>query len=325
MLAKLRPRSAYDVMAALALFIALATGSAYAANTVFSSDIVNGEVKNDDLAVNAVGSNKIADRSVKNADLSIGASSSNTIADGGVQGIDVKNDTLTGAQIAESALDATPLRSRVAEGGCEGNGADDVMVKVGSVCIDRYENSIWDAPTGGNQITGTIPCNANGQDCTDIYARSVAGVTPRANITYFQAQQALANSGKRLPTNAEWQIAVAGTPDSTDCNVGPGGSVQNTGANASCISNHSANDMVGNLYERVADWDEEAAGCQNWGSGLGDDQTCMGRGEGDAVIRWAGALIRGGSFQSGSDAGPFAVFGFQLQDPSSVVGFRGAR
>ena len=34
MLAKLRPRSAYDVMAALALFIALATGSAYAANRV---------------------------------------------------------------------------------------------------------------------------------------------------------------------------------------------------------------------------------------------------------------------------------------------------
>src|SRR5256885_10575002 len=35
--------------------------------------------------------------------------------------------------------------------------------------------------------------------------------------TYFQAQQALANSGKRLPTNAEWQAAVAGTPHSSAC------------------------------------------------------------------------------------------------------------
>jgi hypothetical protein len=50
MFGKLRPRSAYDVMAALALFVALSTGGAYAANTVFSTDIVDGEVKTPDLA-----------------------------------------------------------------------------------------------------------------------------------------------------------------------------------------------------------------------------------------------------------------------------------
>ncbi|MPZ91072.1 MAG: hypothetical protein GEU68_05495 [Actinobacteria bacterium] len=45
------------------------------------------------------------------------------------------------------------------------------------------------------------PCNDNGQNCKGkIYARSVAGVTPSRYITWFQAQQALANSGKRLPT-----------------------------------------------------------------------------------------------------------------------------
>jgi hypothetical protein len=49
MLAQLRPRSAYDVMAALALFLVIAGGTAYAANTVFSSDIVDGEVKVADL------------------------------------------------------------------------------------------------------------------------------------------------------------------------------------------------------------------------------------------------------------------------------------
>jgi len=50
MLTKLRPQSAYDVMAALALFLVVAGGTAYAANTVFSSDIVDGEVRNPDLA-----------------------------------------------------------------------------------------------------------------------------------------------------------------------------------------------------------------------------------------------------------------------------------
>jgi hypothetical protein len=96
-----------NVVATLALVIAVGGGVAYAANTVFSSDIVNGEVKsvdlgdgevrNPDLAADAVGSAKIADRQVKNADLGLGASSSNTIADGGIQGIDVKDGTITDA------------------------------------------------------------------------------------------------------------------------------------------------------------------------------------------------------------------------------------
>ena len=99
----MRPRPTYsNVVSTLCLFLLLAGGTAYAldgSNTVFSDDIVNGEVKNDDLAANAVGSGKIADQQVKNADLGAGASSSNTIADGGVQGIDVLNNSLTGDDI----------------------------------------------------------------------------------------------------------------------------------------------------------------------------------------------------------------------------------
>jgi endosialidase-like protein len=115
MFSGLRSRlSLAHLLSALALFVALG-GSAYAANTVFSTDIVDGEVKSvdigtgevksldvangvltsDDLAPNSVGSAKITDRQVKNDDLSVGASSSNTIADGGIQGIDVKDGTLT--------------------------------------------------------------------------------------------------------------------------------------------------------------------------------------------------------------------------------------
>ena len=50
MVEKLRPRSAYDYVALLALLVALSTGGAYAANTVFSADIVDGQVKTVDLA-----------------------------------------------------------------------------------------------------------------------------------------------------------------------------------------------------------------------------------------------------------------------------------
>jgi hypothetical protein len=58
-----------NVVATLALIIALGGGVAYAANTVFSSDIVDGEVKVADLATGSVRSSKIANRQVRTADV----------------------------------------------------------------------------------------------------------------------------------------------------------------------------------------------------------------------------------------------------------------
>jgi len=48
------------------------------------------------------------------------------------------------------------------------------MVKVGPLCMDVYEASVWSTPTGGTQygaMFDNYPCNNNGNDCTDkIYA-----------------------------------------------------------------------------------------------------------------------------------------------------------
>jgi hypothetical protein len=76
---RLRPRSAYDVMAAIACFGVLAGGTAYAANTVGSADVIdeslltqdirNGEVKNSDLANNSVGSGRVIDGSLTGGDI----------------------------------------------------------------------------------------------------------------------------------------------------------------------------------------------------------------------------------------------------------------
>lgn len=217
-----------------------------------------------------------------------------------------------------------------AAGGCPTLDPSDEMIQVGGVCIDKYEASIWDAPTGGSQITGAIPCNVNGQDCVGvIYARSVAGVEPRGDLTWFQAQQALANSGKRLPTNAEWQMAAAGTPDDTNCNVSTTGSVANTGAHPGCVSAWGAFDMVGNLWEWVADWGDNAVDdgtCVTfWSFAFGDDISCFGLGEGETNNHLPGALQRGGSFGSGTQAGPFAVSGNAPPSTNFGTGFRGAR
>jgi hypothetical protein len=127
MLAKLRPRSVYDVMAALALFLVVAGGTAYATHElILSSDIVDGEVKTPDIADAAVVTDKLAQGAVttgkvKNNDLTGG-----DIADESLTGLDVvDNDSLKGVEIDESTLGLVPAavlggygRSVGGPGGC---------------------------------------------------------------------------------------------------------------------------------------------------------------------------------------------------------------
>jgi hypothetical protein len=231
----------------------------------------------------------------------------------------------------------------------------------GAGCMDKYEASVWRVPNpttankglvgqiqsgratvaaltaGGATLLGTAsddyePCADSGQNCAnDIYAVSLPNLTPSANITWFQAQQACTNAGKRLPSNVEWQAAVAGTPDpgpdngTTDCNTASTFSVALTGSRSSCVSSRGAFDMVGNLVEWVADWVPRPTTCGTWSPGVSPtgDQQCLA---GAAVTGEPGALLRGGEFGDATNAGPLAVLGslgpsFSL----GVIGFRCAR
>ncbi len=142
-----------------------------------------------------------------------------------------------------------------------GSGCPTGMVAVGPICVDIYEAVVEDVVNGGyvSDLGAAALCNANGNDCKGkIIARSVAGQLPTTNITWFQAQQACAAAGKRLLTNAEWQMAAAGTDDSDPatggpCNIGTS-TVANTDGNPSCVSNWNVINMVGNVQEWVADW-----------------------------------------------------------------------
>jgi hypothetical protein len=146
------------------------------------------------------------------------------------------------------------------------------MVPVGPFCIDKYEASVWSKPPASNGRPrgrqyglepGDYPCSVGGNDCKGVlFAASVPGVLPDGFIGWFRAQQACINAGKRLPTNAEWQAAAAGTPDTGDaddhvttCNTegGPLDFVP-TGSRKKCISNFGVFDMIGNTGEIVADW-----------------------------------------------------------------------
>ena len=257
------------------------------------------------------------------------------------------------ALVAATSASAAPLKCA----------AD--AVKAGNACVDKYEASIWsidpiankslvkkvqsgkatldDLTEAGatqlspsNSCTPAYPMNfpANGNwtpvagsspPSPGVYAVSIPGVRPSTCITWFQAEQACAVSGKRLASNQEWQRAAAGTPDGAPCVVSAMAAAS-TGANAGCLSQWGAYDMVGNVWEWVGGWvDKGNNSCAFWPAAFGGDVSCVG-GSGSAFSNLPGALIRGGSWGDAATAGVFAVIGLhQPSDTDGAIGFRCAR
>jgi formylglycine-generating enzyme required for sulfatase activity len=272
-----------------------------------------------------------------------------------------RTDVFQIAAMTGLLLTATPVQA-----GWPGDSAKCKLdaVKAGSVCMDKYEASVWEVPTvnpagnsnaglirkiqngtakltdlgagGATQISPSMSCSPafpatfpeNGQWTQPLYAVSIPGVRPTACVTWLQAQQACGNSRKRLPTNAEWQLAVAGTPDpgpdngTTDCNSVAAFDASNTGSRSGCMSRWGAFDMVGNVWEWVADWVPLSSTCGSWG-GFSNDTQCFA---GAATASGPGALARGGSFAGSSGAGPLALHGdVQPSYADAFLGFRCAR
>lgn len=126
-------------------------------------------------------------------------------------------------------------------------------VKVGTVCVDKYEASVWQVDPSNSGLVRKIergrvtladlvdggavqlgctaifghtafpvgfpdsgqwtPIPGSSPPSPGVYAVSIPGVLASACTSWFQASQACALSGKRLITNREWQDAAAGTPD----------------------------------------------------------------------------------------------------------------
>jgi formylglycine-generating enzyme required for sulfatase activity len=200
-------------------------------------------------------------------------------------------------------------------------------IKIGTVNLGDL-NAVGAVQLGlaDGDLAAVCPVTAHG--CVDVYAVSIPGVTPSRFLNWFQAAAAARNSGKRLPTNAEWQVAALGTPDpggtpgAEDCNT-VSGVPDLTGARSNCVSDAGAFDMVGNIEEWVADWVPRSSGCGSWGA-FSDDAQCLA---GAASTGFPGALHRGGAFNGGTGAGIFSVVGFFGPSPpgGNGSGFRAAR
>lgn len=122
----------------LALFLVLTTGGAYAlagTNTVFSDDIVSGNVRNSDLAANAVSSAKIVDES------------------------------LTGDDILETTLNPVPVAAQGGTGryGFSGQCDPEGSGATRSLFVDCSSVQITLARPGRLLITGTVTASSTAE------------------------------------------------------------------------------------------------------------------------------------------------------------------
>lgn len=247
----------------------------------------------------------------------------------------------------------------------DGNSTTDEVTRVGvgptAFWIDRYEASVfhWTGGiqrgvarsdgTGADDIhhtgsRGEPSVGRNGQRPTGVrrgqpilIAVSRASF-PTVNITWFQAMEACAGAGKKLPDQQQWLLAASGTVDSTEsCFVGAPGR-RAAHPVSGCVSEWGVHDMIGNAAEWTAEWyagvgnGTVANDRNNWPPEYGGDrvinvQSRVFRGLGststELVDGLPSAAFRGGENSDGVNAGVFQLglnFAPSLWHPS--LGFR---
>jgi hypothetical protein len=121
MLARVASHLKHNVVAYLALFVALGGTSAYAANQFTGADVVDSSLTGadiqdlsigpDDIGTNSVGTRVIKDGRVGNADLGPDSVTSDKVAPDALSGDDVANESLTGADVKDHALSRSDYAS----------------------------------------------------------------------------------------------------------------------------------------------------------------------------------------------------------------------
>ena len=112
-----RPQLSYaNVASTAALVLALGTGTAYAADTIASEDIIDGEVKNPDLATNAVNTGKIVNQGVWAQDVKLGTLTGDHVADGALLSADLGFGSVGTDEIQTDGVGAAEVQANSIDG-----------------------------------------------------------------------------------------------------------------------------------------------------------------------------------------------------------------
>lgn len=224
-----------NVCSFLALFVAIGTGGAYAANTVFSTDIVDGEVKTADLAqaavtppklaTNAVNSPRIQNKQVFNVDLADDAVTTDKVTDGAIGAADIGSNAVGSDEIATDAVNATEIADNSIDGGeivNESLGSADIAPNaVGSTelagnVVDSSKvanNSLTTADIAGTDANGAISLGAgsvaNGR-CRDFDITAGGALTNQAVLISLRGPvpEGVLIYGVRVPTDGHVTMKV---------------------------------------------------------------------------------------------------------------------
>ena len=175
-----RPHHA-TVVAYLSLFLVLTGGTAVAlegTDTVFSDDIVDNNVKSQDIDDVAVGSSEIASNAVKSPDIDDFAVGSSEIATNAVNSSKIATDAVGNSEIAGGSVNSFSVQNNTL------TGTDiDEKTLAGMTCpiVTRYHEGA----------------------CIEESAKAKGGLTTTA--TWNLANEACLQAGRRLPTVAELQ------------------------------------------------------------------------------------------------------------------------
>ncbi len=205
------------VISMIALFVAL-SGTAVAldgSNTVFSDDIVNGEVGTADLATGAVATADLATGAVTVSKLGANSVNSAAVLDESLLGIDIAEGGIGAAEIAPGAVGG----SEVADSSLTGAEIADESLLDGDDIAGITGGDINTSSLDGNDVAG------NGLTGTDI-SESTLGPVP--NATNAANAQEVDGLGARsfefqggtgvLTTNVMFQ---GGLVLKADCDAGP--------------------------------------------------------------------------------------------------------
>ncbi len=226
------------------------------------------------------------------------------------------------------------LADRVSESGCP-EGMSTVAIAGDDFCVDTYEVSPHeDCPVLVIQNSADTITNFNNPECVPV---SVSGQKPWTHVAYQQAAQLCAKAGKRLPAPAEWYQAAIGTSEQA-CTI-DSSAPENTGSKSQCIAGSGALDMIGNVWEwqsgEVVDGSWEGRILPDSGYvyntdmyGVAVDTSANASELFQADYFWTGtngrkALMRGGFYGSGTDAGLYSIHADV--DPifsGAAIGFR---